>query len=134
MIELVVPVDTSRRRVVDVTDASQRFAGEAGGNGLLNVLLLHATAGVALMETGSGSEVDLVAALERLLPRDSRYGHDHGSTGHGADHLLQVLVSPSITLPVHEGSLRLGTWQRLVVVDLNPDNPQRRLHLSFLRG
>ncbi|HEX3607752.1 MAG TPA: secondary thiamine-phosphate synthase enzyme YjbQ [Candidatus Dormibacteraeota bacterium] len=125
-------LDTSRRRVLDVTDAAGEMAREHGGDGLLNVFVPHATAGVAIMETGSGSEPDLVAALERLLPRDDRYRHHHGSQGHGADHLLPVLVSPSITVPVLRGRLGLGTWQRIVVVDLNPDNPERTLRLSLL--
>lgn len=126
-------VDTSRRRVVDVTDEAAALAREGAGDGLLNVFVPHATAGLAIMETGSGSEPDLVEALERLLPRDDRYRHRHGSTGHGADHLLPVLVSPSVTVPVRRGRLELGVWQRLVVVDLNPDNPERTLRLSFLR-
>ncbi|HEY6471672.1 MAG TPA: YjbQ family protein [Acidimicrobiales bacterium] len=92
----------------------------------------HATAGLALMETGSGSESDLLAALERLLPRDDRYGHAHGSPGHGADHLLPALVSPSVTLPVIGGRVAFGTWQSLVLVDLNVDNPDRRVRFSFV--
>ncbi|MFN2568398.1 MAG: secondary thiamine-phosphate synthase enzyme YjbQ [Candidatus Dormibacteria bacterium] len=134
MLEHELTVDTSRHRVVDVTDEVQRFVANTGGTGLLNVLLLHATAGVALIETGSGSEADLEAALERLLPRDGRYRHSHGSAGHGADHLIPALVSPSVTLPVQRGRVRLGTWQRLVIVDLNDDNPRRTLHLSLLCG
>jgi secondary thiamine-phosphate synthase enzyme len=126
-------VDTSRAQVVDVTDAVEAFIGDAG-DGLLSILALHATAGLALMETGSGSEDDLVSALERLLPRDDRYAHRHGSAGHGADHLLPALVSPSLTLPVTGGRLVLGTWQRVVLVDLNADNPQRRIRLDFLAG
>jgi secondary thiamine-phosphate synthase enzyme len=106
----------------------------AEGDGLLSVFAPHATAGLALMETGSGSEADLVAALQRLLPRDDRYGHRHGSPGHGADHLLPALVSPSLVVPVAGGRLLLGTWQRLVLVDLNRDNSQRRVRLSFLQG
>jgi secondary thiamine-phosphate synthase enzyme len=125
-------VDTARRQVVDVTDEAAALAREAGGDGLLNAFVPHATAGIAIMETGSGSEPDLVEALERLLPRDDRYRHRHGSTGHGADHLLPVLVSPSVTIPVRRGRLELGVWQRLVVVDLNPDNPERTLRLRFL--
>jgi secondary thiamine-phosphate synthase enzyme len=127
-------VDTSRTRVLDVTDEVARFCRDAGGDGLLNVFVAHATAGVALMETDSGSEGDLVAALERLLPRDDRYTHAHGSRGHGADHLLPALVSPSVVIPVQGGRLRLGTWQRVVVVDLNGDNPQRTVRLSLLPG
>jgi secondary thiamine-phosphate synthase enzyme len=86
------------------------------------------------METGSGSEPDLVAALERLLPRDDRYRHHHGSPGHGADHLLPALVSPSLTVPVQAGRVLLGTWQRVVLVSLNRDNPHRRVRLSLLEG
>jgi secondary thiamine-phosphate synthase enzyme len=126
-----IGVDTSRRTVVDLTDAVREFC-DGRGDGLLNVLAPHATAGVALMETGSGSEDDLEAALERLLPRDDRYRHRHGSPGHGADHLLPALVSPSLTLPVLAGRPALGTWQSLVLVDLNRDNPRRRVRLSFL--
>jgi secondary thiamine-phosphate synthase enzyme len=92
----------------------------------------HATAGLALMETGSGSERDLIAALERLLPRDDRYRHAHGATGHGADHVLPALVSPSLTLPVLGGRVAFGTWQSIVLVDLNVDNPRRRVRLSFV--
>jgi secondary thiamine-phosphate synthase enzyme len=128
-----VPVDTSRSRVVDITERLEAFVA-GGGDGLLNILALHATAGLALMESGSGSEADLVAALERLLPRDDRYAHRHGSPGHGADHLLPVLVSPALTLPVVAGELVLGTWQRVVLVDLNPDNPARQVRLDLLAG
>jgi secondary thiamine-phosphate synthase enzyme len=127
-------VDTSRAQVVDITDDIAVFAMDVGGDGLLSILALHATAGLALMETGSGSEGDLVEALERLLPRDDRYSHRHGSSGHGADHLLPALVSPSLTLPVAGGGLVLGTWQRVVLVDLNADNPERRVRLDFLAG
>jgi secondary thiamine-phosphate synthase enzyme len=126
-------VDTSRAQVVDITDDIEAFVTDAG-DGLLSILALHATAGLALMETGSGSEGDLVRALERLLPRDDRYSHRHGSAGHGADHLLPALVSPSLTLPVTGGRLVLGTWQRVVLVDLNADNPQRGVRLDFLAG
>lgn len=100
----------------------------------MNVFVPHATAGVALMETGSGSERDLVTALERLLPRDDRYGHRHGSPGHGADHLLPTLISPSVTIPVEAGRLLLGTWQSVVLVDLNADNPRRHVRLTFVPG
>jgi secondary thiamine-phosphate synthase enzyme len=126
-------VDTSNRRVVDITDEVAAFVG-GRGDGLLSLLVLHATAGLALMETGAGSDSDLVAVLERLLPRDDRYRHRHGAEGHGADHILPVLVGPSATLPVSKGRLVLGTWQRVVLVDLNPDNPSRRVRLSFLAG
>jgi secondary thiamine-phosphate synthase enzyme len=127
-------VDTSRRRLVDITDEVEALASTSGGSGLLNVFVPHATAGLAVMETGSGSEEDLVAALERLLPRDARYRHQHGSPGHGADHLLPALVSPSVTIPVRDGRLQLGTWQRVVLVDLNADNPRRQVILSLLPG
>jgi secondary thiamine-phosphate synthase enzyme len=104
------------------------------GDGLVHVFVPHATAGVALMELGSGSEPDLAELLGRLLPRDDRYQHRHGSPGHGADHLLPVLVSPSLSIPVEGGRPLLGTWQSVVLVDLNRDNPQRRVRLSFLPG
>ena len=126
-------VDTSSRQVVDLTGEVAAFCSSAG-DGLLNVLALHATAGLALMETGSGSEDDLVEAMERLLPRDDRYGHSHGAKGHGADHVLPALVSPSLTIPVERGRLVLGTWQRVVLVDLNSDNPGRQVRLTFLAG
>ena len=125
-------LDTHGRRVVDVTDVVQRFAAEQGGDGLLHAFVPHATAGLALMETGSGSEDDLEEVLERLLPRDDRYVHRHGSTGHGGDHLLPVFVSPSLTLPVLDGSPALGTWQSVVVVDPNRENDRRGLRLSFV--
>ncbi len=125
-------LDTHGRRVVDVTDVLQRFAAEHGGDGLLHAFVPHATAGLALMETGSGSEDDLEEVLERLLPRDDRYVHRHGSTGHGGDHLLPVFVSPSLTLPVLGGSPALGTWQSVVVVDPNRENDRRGLRLSFV--
>jgi secondary thiamine-phosphate synthase enzyme len=128
-----IEVDTGTSQVVDITGSVAALVHDEG-DGLLNVFAPHATAGVALMETGSGSEADLVAALERLLPRDHRYGHSHGSRGHGADHLLPALVSPSLVIPVASGRLLLGTWQSIVLVDLNPDNPRRRVRLSFLPG
>lgn len=126
-------LDTRGRQVVDITDRIETFL-EGAGDGLLSVFAPHATAGVALMETGSGSERDLVAALGRLLPRDDRYAHRHGSTGHGADHLLPVLVAPALTVPVTGGRMLLGTWQRVVLVDLNEDNPRRTVRLSLLEG
>jgi len=128
-----IRLDTAGRTVIDVTGQVELFCA-GRGDGLCSVFAPHATAGVALMETGSGSEDDLVEALERLLPRDDRYGHRHGARGHGADHLLPVLVSPSIVLPVLDGRPALGTWQRVVLVDLNSDNPRRRLRLSFVSG
>ncbi|MGA5538726.1 secondary thiamine-phosphate synthase enzyme YjbQ [Mycolicibacterium nivoides] len=127
----VIDVDTSRRRIVDLTDSVHRFCG-AHRDGLCNVFVPHATAGVAIIETGAGSDDDLLDTLERLLPRDDRYRHSHGSFGHGADHVLPALVSPSVTLPVQAGRPLLGTWQSVVLVDLNRDNPQRSVRLSFL--
>jgi secondary thiamine-phosphate synthase enzyme len=127
----VFDVDTSRRQVVDVTDSVISFC-RGRGDGLCSVFVPHATAGVALMELGSGSEADLTAALARLLPRDGRYRHRHGAPGHGADHLLPVLVSPSLVLPVVDGHPALGTWQSVALVDMNDDNPVRHVRLSFL--
>jgi secondary thiamine-phosphate synthase enzyme len=124
-------LSTGDRLVIDITEQVDDFVRGAA-DGLLNVFAPHATAGLALMETGSGSERDLVAALERLLPRDERYAHRHGSTGHGADHLLPVIVAPSLTIPVRSGRLQLGTWQRVVLVDLNADNPRRTVRLSLI--
>ena len=127
----LVEVDTAGRQVVDLTDDVEAFCA-GRGDGLCSVFAPHATAGVALMETGSGSEPDLVDALARALPRDAPYRHRHGSPGHGADHLLPVLVSPSLVVPVLEGRPALGTWQRVVLVDLNADNRHRRVRLSFV--
>jgi secondary thiamine-phosphate synthase enzyme len=125
-------VDTAGRRVVDVTDHILGFVRESGGDGLLSVFVPHATAGLALIETGAGSEGDLIEVIERLLPRDERYRHRHGSEGHGADHLLPAFVSPSLMLPVLGGDVVLGTWQRVVVVDTNRENNARSVVLSFL--
>lgn len=129
----VIAVDAARRRVIDLTGEVVAFCA-GRGDGLCHVFAPHATAGLALMETGSGSEGDLEAALERLLPRDDRYAHAHGSRGHGADHLLPVLVSPSLVLAVIEGVPALGTWQSVVLVDPNVDNPRRQVRLSFVAG
>lgn len=119
--------------VVDLTrDIERWLAGR--GDGLLNVLAPHATAGLALLETGSGTEADLERALADLLPRDDRWVHRHGSPGHGADHVLPALVSPTLTLPVSGGRLGLGTWQSVVLVDPNLDNAERTVRLAFLAG
>lgn len=126
-------LDTSGRQVLDLTSEVVSFCRSLG-DGLLSVFVPHATAGVALMETGSGSETDLDELLGRLLPRDDRYRHRHGAPGHGADHLLPVLVSPSVVIPVVAGRPQLGTWQSVVLVDLNADNPRRQVRLSFLAG
>ncbi|MGH2681557.1 MAG: secondary thiamine-phosphate synthase enzyme YjbQ [Actinomycetota bacterium] len=127
-------VNTGGRRVVDLTDRIRAFAADMDGDGLVHAFLPHATAGLALMETGSGSEQDLERALDRLLPRDDAYTHRHGSVGHGGDHLLPVFVAPSLTLPVEDGRLVLGTWQSVVLIDPNRENDARRVRLSFLGG
>ncbi|MDF2581489.1 MAG: hypothetical protein K0R33_132 [Mycobacterium sp.] len=129
----VLELDTSRRRVIDLTSQVRDFCA-AKGDGLCNVFVPHATAGIAVIETGAGSDDDLLDALERLFPRDDRYRHAHGSPGHGADHVLPGLVSPSVTVPVGAGEPLLGTWQSIVLVDLNRDNPRRSVRLSFVSG
>ena len=125
-------ISTDGRRVMDLTQRAAAFAREVGADGLLHVFAPHATAGLALMETGSGSEEDLDELLERLLPRDDRYAHRHGTRGHGGDHLLPVIVSPSLVLAVLGGELELGTWQSVVLVDPNRDNDERTVRLSFV--
>jgi len=125
-------LDTKGRCTLDVTDLVLAFCAADGRSGLVNVFVPHATAGVALMETGSGSEDDLEQLLERLLPRDDRYVHRHGPVGHGGDHLVPVLVAPSLAIPVQDGEPVLGTWQRVVVVDPNRSNDERRLRLTFV--
>jgi secondary thiamine-phosphate synthase enzyme len=127
----VLDIDTGRDHVVDLTPAAERFC-TGRGDGLLSAFAPHATAGLALMELHSGSEGDLDDLLDRLLPRDDRYRHRHGALGHGADHLLPAIVSPSVVVPVLDGRLALGTWQSLVLVDLNGDNPRRQVRLSLL--
>jgi secondary thiamine-phosphate synthase enzyme len=129
----LLDVVTGDHRVTDLTDQVGRFCA-GRGDGLCHLFAPHATAGLALMELGSGSEADLSELLDRLLPRDDRYRHRHGSTGHGADHLLPVLVAPSLALPVVGGQPLLGTWQSVVLVDLNADNPRRHVRLSWLAG
>jgi secondary thiamine-phosphate synthase enzyme len=129
----LIGVDTSGRQVADLTAAVTSFC-RGKGDGLVHVFAPHATAGVALMELGSGSESDLIEAIGHLLPRDDRYRHRHGSAGHGADHLLPVFISPSMVLPVFDGAVQLGTWQSVVLVDTNDDNPHRTVRLSFVAG
>lgn len=124
--------DTSSTRVLDLTAELRRFAAASGGDGLVHVFVPHATAGLAVMETGSGSEGDLLDSLERLLPRDDRYRHSHGSPGHGGDHVVPAYVAPSVSIPVLHGEPALGTWQSLVLVDTNVDNPQRKVRWSFV--
>jgi secondary thiamine-phosphate synthase enzyme len=131
-----------RRGLYDLTAACERFVAEASGatdgddagDGLLSVFVPHATAGIVVVELGAGSDEDLVDALDRLLPRDERYHHRHGSPGHGADHLVTLLASPSLTVPVIGGRLTLGAWQSIALLDPNADNETRSVRLSFLRA
>ena len=119
--------------VRDITDDCAEFvAGE--GDGLLQLFVPHATAGIAVIETGAGSEDDLLAALRDLLPADDRWRHRHGSQGHGRSHVMPALIPPYATVPVLGGQLALGTWQSICLVDLNVDNADRQLRLSFLAG
>lgn len=121
------------RGVFDLTAEAAAFvAGK--GDGLLSIFAPHATAGLAIIEIGAGSDADLMDRLDELLPRDDRYRHRHGSTGHGADHVMPALVSPSLVVPVSAGRMLLGTWQSVVLVDSNADNPKRRVLLSFVSG
>ncbi len=127
-------VHNGDRVVTDLTVEVTRFCA-GRGDGLVNVFAPHATAGLALLETGAGSDQDLATTLADLLPRDDdRYSHRHGSHGHGADHVLPALISPSLTIPVLAGEPALGTWQSIVLVDTNGDNPHRTVRLSFLAG
>lgn len=123
----------SQTAVADITRQAADFA-DGRGDGLLSVFVPHATAGVALLEMGAGSDRDLAGHLQTLFPRDGRWSHRHGSPGHGADHVLPAFVSPSLTIPVTDGRLALGTWQSLALVDPNRDNPLRTVRLSFLPG
>lgn len=121
--------------LVDLTDACADFLSEAdAGDGLLVVFVPHATAGVVVVELGAGSDDDLLETLDRLLPRDDRWRHRHGSPGHGADHVLPLLVPPSLTVPVVGGKMTLGTWQSIALLDPNRDNPRRTVRLSFVSG
>ena len=123
---------TGNRRMIDITTEVERFVQGAGSDGVVHVFAPHATAGIALIETGSGTESDLEGALDRLLPREDIYTHRHGSKGHGADHVIPAFVAPSLSIPVVDGRMALGTWQSIVFVDLNRDNPQRNVRFSFL--
>lgn len=121
--------------LADVTPACRSFLREIGaGDGLLSVFVPHATAGVIVVELGAGSDDDVLDALHRLLPRDDRWRHRHGTPGHGADHVLPLLASPSLTVPVIDGELTLGTWQSIALLDPNGDNRERSVRLSFLDG
>jgi secondary thiamine-phosphate synthase enzyme len=127
-------LDTADRELVDLTAEVAAFCRDRG-DGLVHVFAPHATAGLALMELGAGSDADLLDVLKTgLLPRDDRYRHAHGSPGHGADHLVPALIAPFLVLPVVDSRVTLGTWQSIVLVDLNRDNPDRRVRLSFLPG
>jgi len=129
-----VSIRTGNRPAVhDLTTECERFvAGER--DGLLQVFVPHATAGVAILETGAGSDTDLLAALDTVLPRDDRWRHRHGSAGHGRDHVLPAFIAPSLTVPVLTGQLQLGTWQSICLVDTNVDNAVREVRFSFLAG
>jgi secondary thiamine-phosphate synthase enzyme len=123
----------ARPTVHDLTDECSAFVRDAG-DGLLNVFVPHATAGLAIIETGAGSDDDLLTALESVLPRDARWSHRHGSPGHGRDHVLPAFVAPSLVVPVVDGRITLGTWQSICLVDTNVDNAVRVVRLSFVAG
>lgn len=129
----VLTIDTRTRWYADLTEAVADFCRPLG-DGLVNVFAPHATVGLAIIELGAGSETDLEEALGRLLPRDDRWAHRHGSPGHGADHVLPAFISPTLVLPVLGGRPALGTWQHVVLIDTNRDNPIRNVRLSFIAG
>ena len=130
----IITVNTGGRpTVVDITPAAGRFVARRG-DGLLHVFVPHATAGVALIETGAGTDVDLLRAIDDLLPADGRWQHRHGSAGHGRDHLLPAFIAPYASVPVIGGQMALGTWQSICLVDPNGDNPTRQVRFSFLPG
>lgn len=130
-----IQIRTGSEEVVhDLTRECERFLEDETGDGLLNVWVPHATAGVAIIETGAGSDDDLLTALERILPRDVKWRHRHGTPGHGRDHVMPALVPPYATIPVLGGVLALGTWQSICLVDTNVDNAVRTVRLSFLAG
>jgi secondary thiamine-phosphate synthase enzyme len=131
----IVRVHTGGREIVrDITGECTEFAGRMadGGDGLLHVFVPHATAGVAIIELGADSDDDLLSVLADLLPADNRWRHAHGSRGHGRSHVLPAFIPPYATVPVIAGRLALGTWQSIALVDLNLDNPDRKVRLSFL--
>jgi secondary thiamine-phosphate synthase enzyme len=123
----------NREAVLDLTRDCAAFVASRG-DGLLHVFVPHATAGLAIIETGAGSDDDLLAALSTLLPADDRWRHRHGSRGHGRSHVMPAIVPPYATLPVFGGQLALGTWQSVCLVDLNVDNSEREVRFSFLAG
>jgi secondary thiamine-phosphate synthase enzyme len=130
----VITVRTGNRPAVrDITPEASRFV-EAEKDGLLHVFVPHATAGLAIIETGAGSDDDLLATIDELLPADDRWRHRHGSKGHGRDHVLPAWIPPYATLPVIDGRIALGTWQSLCLVDPNGDNPTRQVRFSFMNG
>ena len=134
MDSITFDVRTGSSSVVrDLTRECADFCRDRG-DGLLHVFVPHATAGVAIIETGAGSDDDLLTALDDLLPRDDRWIHQHGTPGHGRDHVVPSFIAPSMTVPVLGGRLTLGTWQSVCLVDTNVDNPDRQVRLSFLRG
>ncbi len=134
MLTTEITVHTGQtERVLDITRQCAEFVS-AHGDGLLNIFVPHATAGIAILETGAGSDDDLLAALNDLLPSDDRWSHRHGSPGHGRSHVMPALIAPSATVPVIAGTLALGTWQSICLIDLNLDNPDRRIRLSFIAG
>jgi secondary thiamine-phosphate synthase enzyme len=126
------PLRTGSERFHDLTAQVAGVVAGVGGDGLCNVFLPHATAGLAIIETGAGSEPDLSETIDRLMPRDDRWRHAHGSPGHGADHVLPAWIGPSLTVPFTGGRLALGTWQSIVLVDPNVDNPTRTVRVSIL--
>ncbi len=131
--EILTVTTGDQPTVMDLTDDCQRFV-HGVGDGLLNVFVPHATAGLAIIETGAGSDDDLLGAIDDVLPRSSRWRHRHGAAGHGRDHVLPAFIAPSVTVPVVAGQLQLGTWQSICLVDTNIDNRQRSVRLSFVEG
>ncbi|WP_018334706.1 secondary thiamine-phosphate synthase enzyme YjbQ [Actinomycetospora chiangmaiensis] len=131
-----IQVRTGEQETVrDITAECERFLRDAGADdGLLHVFVPHATAGIAVIETGAGSDSDLLRQLHEILPADDRWGHRHGSPGHGRDHVLPALIAPSMSVPVLGGRMALGTWQSVCLVDTNTDNPSRKIRLSLLAG
>ncbi|WP_406046776.1 YjbQ family protein [Kribbella sp. NBC_00889] len=135
----LIDVTTGGAEVVfDLTSRCEQYvsseAHQAQGDGLLHIFVPHATAGIAILETGAGSDTDLLAVLEQLLPRDLEWRHRHGTPGHGRDHVVPALMPPYATIPVLDGRMMLGTWQAICLVDTNVDNPRRQVRLSWLPG
>jgi secondary thiamine-phosphate synthase enzyme len=130
----VITVRTGDRPIVrDITGEAERFVS-GRGDGLLHVFVPHATAGVAIIETGAGSDEDLLTAIDELLPAEDKWRHRHGAKGHGRDHVLPAWIAPYASLPVLDGRIQLGTWQSICLVDPNGDNPSRQVRFSFLTG